>query len=392
MTHPIATAVFWLCAFWCVYVYALYPLLLAQACQWVQWRRDWRYFGRCRDRRLRDLPTAELPSVTLVIPVHNEAAALPAKVANLEALDYPPERLQVIFLSDGSSDASPILLAGLDSRYDVDIQPQCLGKARTLNRGVALARHELLVLCDAATLLEPDAVRKLVRHFVRPEVGVVCGALSFDATDESQRTEGLYWRYETVLRLMEARLGATLTASGALYALRRRCFRPLRADELLDDFELPMHARALGYTVEYDPEARAVDVAAATIEDEFARRVRLAVGSFRALGRMLRVPMPAAARWAFLSHKVGRWLLPPVLLALLGASIVLAGQHGYGVALGLQLAFYGLAGLGLLMRGRARQIRSAGLAYYLVAMNAAFLVGLWLLLFRHGETKWQRAQ
>lgn len=389
-----AIAVFWTCLFWCVYVYVLYPLLLLNACAIVQARRDWTYFSHRGDRRHRNTAAEGLPFVSIVIPVHNEANHLREKLENLRALDYPADRLEAIFISDGSTDESNAILQAEAAPFRVVINSRQQGKAETLNRGVALASHPILVLCDAATILSPDAVRQLVRHFEAPHVGAVCGALQFRANAESRRTEGLYWRYESTIRLMEARLGATLTASGALYALRRECYRPLQSRDLLDDFVIPMNARALGYAVHYDPEATAVDVAGSSIEEEFTRRVRLAVGSFRALVPLLRVPLNWRTRWALLSHKVGRWLLPFVLLPMLVATLLLVPRPVYTAALAAQVGFYLLALLGMWLRrngGRA-QVKIASLAYYLLAMNAAFVVGFALLVFRHGETKWQRAQ
>ena len=172
------------------------------------------------------------------------------------------------------------------------------------------ASHEIIVFSDASTLFAPDAVRKLVRHFGDPHVGVACGTLGFEGNPEFQRTEGVYWRYEKALRVMESRLGATLTASGAIYALRRAAWRPLTPDVMIDDFVVPFAARGLGYGVVFDPEARATDVAEESVAHEFARRVRLAVGSFRALGQLARVRLDAFTSRAFFSHKLLRWVLP----------------------------------------------------------------------------------
>ncbi|HEY7854829.1 MAG TPA: glycosyltransferase family 2 protein [Terriglobales bacterium] len=380
--------IFWASAFWCAYTYLLYPVLLWMASVLVQVRRDWRYSCRARERRIEALGADDCPSVSLIIPVHNEEAFLAAKLDNLFELDYPASRLETVFVADGCTDSSVALLRARGGPRIIEL-PRAQGKANALNVGVAAARNEVVVLCDAATLLAPDAVRKLVRHFHRPQVGLVCGTLQFEGSAESRATEGLYWRFECLLRVFEARLGATLTASGALYALRRSCYRPLATGELIDDFMIPMQTRAQGFSVVHDPEARATDFAADDIEGEFARRVRLAVGSFRALGRLLRIRVGGLTRWAFLSHKVGRWLVPFVLMAALASSAALAGQPLYRDLLLLQVCFYAWAGLGWALRRRvSHKLRSASFAYYLLAMNAAFVVGLAQIAFRHGETKW----
>src|SRR5439155_5431425 len=144
-----------------------------------------------------------------------------------------------------------------------------------------------LVFSDGSALFDRNAIPCLVRHFQDPAVGVVCGALEFTRTLESERTDGVYWGYESMMRLMEARLGVTLGASGAIYALRCECYFPLAPNTIMDDFLIPMTARHAGYRVLYDPEARATDVAASSVAGEFARRVRVAAGSYRILGSLL---------------------------------------------------------------------------------------------------------
>src|SRR5439155_24397509 len=160
----------------------------------AQLRRDCRYLARGSDRRCRDLRDHELPPVSLVIPAHNEAEALPAKLGNLAELDYPADRLEIVFVSDGSTDGTNEILAdaerpGLRSV----VLPSRGGKASALNRGVAEAGHEIVVFSDASTIFAGDAVRKLVRHFCNPQVGVACGTLRFQGNAEFQRTEGVYW-------------------------------------------------------------------------------------------------------------------------------------------------------------------------------------------------------
>ncbi len=269
----------------------------------------------------------ELPAVSIVIPAYNEEAHLPEKLANLRELDYPTAKLEVVFVSDGSTDRTNAILRALDdAKVQTVVLPVRQGKPNALNHGVARATHDILIFSDAATLFEPDALKKLVRHFADPKVGVVCGTLHFRGTTESRQTEGVYWKYESMLRLMENRLGATLTASGAMYALRRQCYRPLEANVLVEDFVIPMNARTLGYRVLYDPEAIATEFAADSVAGEFTRRVRIAVGSFRALGQFVRTPLRPFTRVAFFSHKLLRWILPALLIGLLASSALLLVQ------------------------------------------------------------------
>jgi cellulose synthase/poly-beta-1,6-N-acetylglucosamine synthase-like glycosyltransferase len=368
-------SIFWLALGLVCYAYILYPAALWAVCRIARRAGGKRASGK--RRRAPALPF-DCPTVSLVVPAFNEEKDLPAKLSNLDEIDYRRDRMEVIFVSDGSTDGTDALLAGVcRPRFRFFRLPSRQGKPGALNRAAAAARGDILVFSDASTILAPDAVRNLVRHFGDPTVGVVCGALGFSRTEESAETEGVYWTYETALRRMEARIGATLTASGAIYAVRRACFRPLAPDTILEDFLVPMTARRLGYRVLYDPEARARDTAAATVGGEFTRRARLAAGSFRALVPLTRAALSSpAVFWAFLSHKLLRWLVPVFLVALAVTSVALRAKPVYGFALALQAAFYLWALAGLVFRERLRKVRFALVGYFLVAMNLAFLVGL----------------
>jgi cellulose synthase/poly-beta-1,6-N-acetylglucosamine synthase-like glycosyltransferase len=189
---------------------------------------------------------------------------------------------------------------------------------------------------------------------------------------------------------MESRIGVTLTASGAIYALRRECFVPLSADTLVEDLVVPMTARRLGFRVLYDPQARGTDFAASTVAGEFARRVRIATGSFRALGGLLRGPLDPVTAFAFISHKLLRWTLPFLLIGMLVTSAALLDSPLYRVLFALQMAFYGWGLLGYLFRPRIQGIRFALVAYYLLAIHLAFLVGFVRYLSGRREIEWRQ--
>ena len=387
----VAELTFWASLVLVAHTYLIYPLVLFFAYSLVQVRRDWRYLRFRRDGRCPAQAAAELPPVTLIIAAYNEEARLRDKLANILALDYPSDRLEVIFVSDGSTDATnAILRAAEDPRIRCIYLPTRGGKSSALNHAVAQAHHEILIFSDAATRFAADAVQKLARHFADPRVGAVCGSLDFEASPESRQTEGVYWTYESMLRLMEARLGATLTASGAIYALRRGCYPRLPADTVIEDLVIPMNARKLGYRVLYDPEAVGTDFAASSVAGEFARRVRVATGSFRALGQVIRTPLDPVTAFAFFSHKLLRWILPFLLIAMLVSSGLMWSQPLYRIALLGQLAFYLWAALGFLFRRRMQSVRFGLLGYYLLAIHLAFLVGFVHFLGGRKETAWQR--
>ena len=387
----LAIIVFWISFSLIVYTYVIYPALLLVLFAVSQLRKDLRYLFNRADRRVSRSVSGDGIGVTLVIPAHNEREHIAEKIENITALDYPRHQLQVVIVSDGSADGTNDILAAIqDPCIEVVILEQRGGKANALNCAVQHARHEVLVFSDASTMFEPDTVRKLVRHFNDSAVGVVCGALRFHSTTDSHQTEGVYWRYESALRLMEGRLGAALNASGAVYAMRRNAYAPLPSGAILDDFLAPMNARNLGYRIVYDPEAVATDFAPETVSGEFARRVRIAAGSFQALPALMRVRLDAITLFSFISHKLLRWSVPFFLIAVLISNALLIGRPFYAVFAALQLAFYIWAFLGLTCHAYLKRVRFGLIGYFLLAMNLAFLVGFFRFLRNRQAIEWQR--
>ena len=392
-TFMIARFLFWTSLLAVTYTYFIYPALLFLLYVVAQVCRDVRFLVGRSDRRVTALTLPNVPGISFIIAAYNEEEHLALKLANLGQILYPSDKTQIIFVSDGSTDRTNSLLQTVsDPRVEVILLPEHQGKASALNCAVRRARHEILVFSDASTLLAEDAPQKLVRHFCSPSVGGVCGAIRFHATAESQQTEGVYWRYENMLRLMEARLGSTLTASGALYALRRNAYVPLTPETVLDDFVTIMNARKMDFSIVYDPEAVGFDFAANSVSGEFTRRVRLARGSFISLKFFLKVHLPWFTRFAFVSHKLLRWLVPVMLLIALGSNFLLisSGNPWYAGIAALQLGLYAWAAAGFLFRENLRGIPFAQLGYFLLAMNAALLVGLFRALSRRQQTAWQR--
>jgi cellulose synthase/poly-beta-1,6-N-acetylglucosamine synthase-like glycosyltransferase len=390
ITH-MAVDIFWLSLSLLSYTYLGYPIILFICYACVQLYSDILFLLGRQERRISRVIASEAPGVTFVIAAYNEERNLPGKLVNLQQTAYPPEKLQIIVVSDGSTDNTNELLESFaDPRVEKVFLPERFGKPTALNYGVERARHDILVFSDASTLFAPGAVGNLIRHFCDPKIGAVCGAVQFVGSEESAQTEGIYWKFERALRLMESRLGATVNASGAIYALRKDCFLPLEAGDLIDDLLIPMKARKLGYKVIEDPEAVATDFAADTVRSEFTRRARLAVGSFRALRNMDFASLRGFTGFAFVSHKLSRWLLPFFLVSMLTSSALLLDRPFYRSAFVLQILFYLWGFLGYVFRERFKKVRFALLAYFLLTVHLAFLVGFWRCFFGEHTTTWER--
>jgi cellulose synthase/poly-beta-1,6-N-acetylglucosamine synthase-like glycosyltransferase len=392
MITAVSLAAFWIALAIVLYAYFGYPIVLFVCYGLVQGKRDWQYLHTPSERRRRELPDEQLPSITMIFAVYNEEDHLAEKLRNTLELDYPAEKLQVVIVSDGSADRSNAILSSVDDpRFVIVIRSERGGKCAALGVAVEHARNSIFVLSDSSTMFAPDALRKLVRHFQNPKIGAVCGALSFFHNAESGQTEGLYWKYETVLRLMEARLGATLTPSGAIYAVRGDAYVPPAPHVLLDDILTLMNVRRAGYVVHYDPEAKAIDFPASSVAGEFRRRVRIGTGSFRVLPELLRIPQSGFSALAFFSHKLLRWIIPVLLILVFVSNLFLLSQPFYIATLGAQLALIFWAAIGFIFREPLSRVRFTLVGYFFFAMHLAFLIGLLRSFSGSKEAVWQRS-
>jgi poly-beta-1,6-N-acetyl-D-glucosamine synthase len=366
------TLAFWTALALVVYTYLGYPAAL--------WILGW--------RRARSLPRdAITPTVTVVIAARNEGPRIGAKVDDILNQDYPEDRLDLVVVSDGSSDATVDAAAARGARSPGRVRmvalPERGGKAAALNVGVAAARGEIVVFADARQRLPASAISHLVRSFADPEVGAVSGELVLLDPERPTQGEGLglYWRYEKSVRRWESRLGACIGYTGALCAVRRELFVPLPREAILDDLLLPLQLLGRGYRVVFEPEARAYDRLSADRGHEFRRKVRTLVGvlqtfvDFRArLG-----PLPLRVWWQCVSHKLLRLAVPYALLVILVTSFLLPGRF-YRAALAVQLAAYACGVLGWTVRlsGPLQRLLSAAAAVLL--LNAAAACALWSYL------------
>jgi cellulose synthase/poly-beta-1,6-N-acetylglucosamine synthase-like glycosyltransferase len=335
----------------------------------------------------------EWPRVTMLVAAYNEAAIIQEKIDNSLALDYPADRLRVVIASDGSSDATNTLVAACrDPRIQLLAYTQRRGKIGTLNATIPALEDEIIVMSDANTMYAPDAVKKLVRHFTDARIGCVCGELILEAPDGGGSGEGLYWKYETLLKRMESRLGFLLGATGGIFALRKSLFRPLPPTTIVEDFVTAMKILENGHRVCYEPRARATEYTAPTVRDEMKRKSRIGAGGFQAIGMTAAMlnplrGLPALGYW---SHKVLRWFAPFLMLGALLTSAVLAAQPLYALALAAQLLSVAIGLQGLLPR--SLDLRLVRPVRYFFLMNLALFIGFFRFLRGTQRVTWEQAR
>jgi cellulose synthase/poly-beta-1,6-N-acetylglucosamine synthase-like glycosyltransferase len=371
----VVAIVFWVTVALLVYTQVGYPLLLALLA---------RVLGRERSSPSWE---GELPGVSAIVAAYNEQEVIAQRITNLRSLDYPPDRLQVIVASDGSSDdtVSRARAAGAD----VVLELPRGGKIRAQDAAVEEAGGELLVFSDANAVWERDALKRMVDAFADLKVGYVCGDVSFlDAGGTNQ--EGLYWRYEMWLRRMESELYSVTSGNGAIYATRRDAY--LKVDPLAGhDLSFPFNMVKRGWRAIYVAEAHATEKMAPSIEGEFTRKRRMARRTWPTVfGSGLMSPRGYSPLYALMifSHRILRYLVPFLHIVALAANIALLGQDWfYVVTLALQLALFAGALLAPFVPARLLLV-----ARYYVVTNWALAAGLWDWLRGEHSPIWETVE
>ena len=367
---------FWVSVGIIAHTYVIYPLMLVLLDAFGQARGAWGYLGG--DERRRPPAQLGLPAVSVLIAAYNEADCIGARIDNLLSQDYPQDKLEILIGSDASTDGTDEIVQKYAARGVMLSRAERCGKAGVLSRLVRSAKGEVLVMTDANTEFEKDAIRRLVQPMRDPTVGLVCGRLRLHPPLGAPATEGVYWKLESLLKLYESRRGCVMGANGGIYAVRRHLFPPLPAGTVVDDFVAALRVLSAGYEVRYEPEAVAHEEAAPDHAGEYRRRVRIAAGCFRAMSlhRDLLSPRHGFTAFALWSHKVFRWVVPhAMVIALLTNLFLSAGSRFFATTMLVQSAGYALAALGLLGTS-PRVVRAfSDAAAHFVEMNAALLVG-----------------
>jgi cellulose synthase/poly-beta-1,6-N-acetylglucosamine synthase-like glycosyltransferase len=381
VAFAMAVLVFWGCCSLLLYVYVLYPLLM-------------RMLASCLGKSVGRGTT--LPTVTVIVTAYNEERCIRSKLDNLTTLSYPRELLDILVVSDCSSDATEEIAARYDpSRVRVLRLQDRRGKTAAQNAAAAAATGEILVFTDATTQLRADALRYVVEGFADPSIGCVGGSLRYvtEGDNVSGREGEAYWSYELRLRAAESALGSLIGVSGCLYAVRRSVYRPIDPD-LISDFVIAMKMREQGLRTVLAPEAVCFEATLALAREELSMRVRVAIRTFNALIRERRFLNPfqhGLFAWQLWSHKVLRYASPLLWLGALAANVALARAANLALArdwlyplllLG-QTCLLAAGVVGFILQDHKRKPGLFGKPYYFLLTNLASLIAT--LRYLQGE-------
>jgi cellulose synthase/poly-beta-1,6-N-acetylglucosamine synthase-like glycosyltransferase len=342
----------------------------------------------------------QLPGVSYIVAAYNEEDCIAEKIANCLELDYPKDKIEFLFISDGSTDGTESIVLAHPAIRSLH-RPERQGKSAALNRAVSEATKAILVCSDANTVLNRDAIRQIVRHYQDPTIGGVAGekkVLPAGGKDEVGQAEGLYWKYESFLKKVDSACYSVVGAAGELFSYRRDLYEPIAANVILDDFVSSMKVTERGYRIAYEPGACAMELPSFSITDEKKRKVRIAAGGFQSIGMLkglLAFWRHPRLSFLYISHRVLRWAVSPFCLigAFLANGMLVVDGAGllYTVLFIAQCCFYGLATLAAI-RPSLRQIKPVKLAYYLVFMNYCAILGFFRYLKGNQSAAWEKAR
>lgn len=374
------STLFWLCMAIVVYTYVGYGIVLYLL---VFVKRL-----ATKAKPLADITDDRLPEVTLMVCAYNEEDIIAEKMDNTRRLDYSSDRLHLVWVTDGSNDNTNVLLSAYPE-VKVIYFPERRGKAAALKHGIKEIDTEIIMMTDANTMLNPEAVREVARLMQDPKVGCVSGekkVMARSNSDEAAQGEGLYWKYESTLKRLDSELYSAMGAAGELCVIRRQLMTDIPDDTLLDDFIISMEIVKKGYKIAYTSNAYAMEYGSADLHEESKRKRRIAAGGLQSCWRLRSLTNPLrhpVVAFQFVSHRVLRWTITPVcLFALvpLNTLLVLSGEGiVYTIIWILQILFYASAAAGV------------RISKYFIFMNLNVFRGM-AYLFNNSTGMWEKAK
>ncbi|MBQ7510360.1 MAG: glycosyltransferase family 2 protein [Prevotella sp.] len=387
--------VFWCCIALVVYTYIGYGAVL-----FVILKVKKMFFGK-EARPILPLNEDLLPDVTLMVCAYNEEEVVDEKMQNIRQLNYPKDKLCVMWVTDGSTDRTNELL-GNYSEVKLVFSPERKGKAMAMQHGLRENKAPYVVFTDANTMLNADAIREIVRQFMKKNVSCVSGEKRVAARrvgEAAAEGEGLYWKYESTLKQWDSDLYSAMGAAGELFAVRMEHYREAPANALLDDFMMSMLILKDGHRIAYTSEAYATEYGSANTQEESKRKRRIAAGGLQSIWWLRDLLNPFAhpkVAFQFISHRVLRWSITPfALLALIPLNLVLVilGAGKLYLLIGiLQLLFYLAATLGHILKAMGRRNKLLYVPTYFLFMNLNVFLGIRYLSTHKSSGTWEKAK
>jgi cellulose synthase/poly-beta-1,6-N-acetylglucosamine synthase-like glycosyltransferase len=386
--------IFWILVFIVFYAYLGYGILLIALVKIKS------IFVKDKNLYTKDFE----PEVTLLIAAYNEKDYVTAKVTNSLQLDYPKEKLKLVWVTDGSDDGTPELL-GNYPELTVYHESARNGKIGAINRAMKYVKTPIVVYSDANTMLGSDAIRRIVYLFSNSEIGCVSGEkriASKDVDTASGAGEGIYWKYESLLKRYDFKLFSVVGAAGELFAIRTELHQDVESDTILDDFIISLRIAMKGYKIGYDPDAYAIESASANVKEELKRKIRIAAGGIQSVIRLKALLNPFKYKtlsFQYISHRVLRWTLAPLSMILIFLiNFLFVAIQGFNLTncytqlFLLQLLFYTSALLGWFLQNREIKVKLLFIPYYFFIMNYAMIMGFFRFIKRKQSVNWERSK
>ena len=388
---------FWILFLIVFYTFVGYALLLALLLFFVNLFSNKRTYP--------DLKELALPKVCMFVTAYNEADYVDMKVKNMMELDYPSDKMQILWITDGSNDGTPDILKSYPG-MEVHHSPERKGKIHAMNRGMQFVDAPIVIFSDSNTTLCRDAVRIIVKTFGDPKVGCIAGekrVVSKEADNAAGSGENLYWKFESWVKRMDSDLNTAVGAVGELFAIRTQLFEEVENDTILDDFIISLRIAEKGYRIAYTPDAYAMETASVNVSEELKRKVRIAAGGLQTIVRLKKLLNPFKYRllsFQYISHKVLRWTIAPIALFFLPIINFFILQFDpknnhlqfYTYFLYSQVFMYLLALIGWVLERRKIRFKLLFIPYYFTAINYASIRGWVRFLKGKQSVNWEKAK
>ena len=340
-----------------------------------------------------------LPSLTVIVAAYNEQDFIEQKIKNTLSLEYPADKIEYIFVTDGSSDNTPEIV-GKYPQIKLLHSHERRGKIAAMHRTMHEVTTEIVVFTDANTFLNHKALMNIARHYSDPRVGAVSGEkrVQIDETADATAGEGMYWKYESKLKTWDSEMYSVVGAAGELFSIKTNIYQAVPPNAIIDDFMISMLIAKKGYRIIYEPEAYASENTSENVKEELKRKIRIAAGGLQSIiwlkDLLLPIEYPLLS-FQYISHRVLRWTITPFLMiAAFILNCLLAFSTPallYFIILFAQVSFYGMSLLGWYFESRQVKVKLLFIPFYFCMMNYAVIAGIFRYLRGNQSVIWEKA-